>query len=170
MPAYTIEHEGGFVFLCFTLFFLLLLIHFQPLLIHSQSYFNLLFTPLLFTFYFLLFTFYSFIFQPLLIHFQSYFISNTGTVDSDEVVLGFIAPPGAGTNGVPLQSLFGFERVFVKAGASVDVYLYPSLMEFAQTNKNGSKSVLVGNYTIWFGVKDTQVLGGGYVETVVRAW
>lgn len=41
-----------------------------------------------------------------------------GTVDSDDVVLGFIVPPGAGTNGTPLQELFGFERVFVPAGAS----------------------------------------------------
>ena len=96
-------------------------------------------------------------------------VTNTGTMDSDDVVLGFIAPPGAGQNGVPLQSLFGFERVHVKAGDSVDVYLYPSLMEFAKTELNGTKTVLDGEYKIWFGVKDTLKLGGGYVETVIRA-
>ena len=31
---------------------------------------------------------------------------------------------GAGTNGLPLKRLFGFERVHVKAGQSVNVYLY----------------------------------------------
>ena len=36
-------------------------------------------------------------------------VTNTGPVDSDDVVLGFLVPPGAGQNGVPLQQLFGFE-------------------------------------------------------------
>lgn len=30
-------------------------------------------------------------------------VTNTGAVDSDEVVLGFLAPPGNGTNGVPIK-------------------------------------------------------------------
>ena len=30
-------------------------------------------------------------------------VTNTGKVDSDDVVLGFMVPPGAGTGGVPLQ-------------------------------------------------------------------
>ena len=34
-------------------------------------------------------------------------VTNTGSVDSDEVVLGFLVPPGAGTNGVPLQVMRG---------------------------------------------------------------
>ena len=42
-------------------------------------------------------------------------VTNTGTVDADDVVLGFLVPPGAGVNGVPLQTLFGFERVHVPA-------------------------------------------------------
>ena len=43
-------------------------------------------------------------------------VTNTGSVDSDEVVLGFLTPPGAGQNGVALKTLFGFQRVHVKAG------------------------------------------------------
>ena len=35
-------------------------------------------------------------------------VTNTGSVDADDVVLGFLTPPGAGEDGVPLQSLFGF--------------------------------------------------------------
>eukprot|EP01043_Picozoa_sp_COSAG02_P059678 COSAG02_NODE_7649_length_2916_cov_1.289315_2_plen_493_part_01 len=45
-------------------------------------------------------------------------VTNTGKLDADDVVLGFISPPGAGTNGIPLQSLFGFERIHVRAGQS----------------------------------------------------
>ena len=46
-------------------------------------------------------------------------VTNTGSMDADDVVLGFISPPGAGKGGLPLQSLFGFERVHVKAGETV---------------------------------------------------
>lgn len=50
-------------------------------------------------------------------------VTNTGTVDSDYVVLGFLVPPGAGTNGIPLQTLFGFDRVRVAVGQTVSVWL-----------------------------------------------
>ena len=50
-------------------------------------------------------------------------VTNTGSVDADDVVLGFMTPPGAGENGVPLKTLFGFERVHVKAGETVRHYV-----------------------------------------------
>ena len=43
-------------------------------------------------------------------------VTNTGLVDADDVVLGFLTPPRAGIGGVPLQSLFGFERVHLRSG------------------------------------------------------
>ena len=46
-----------------------------------------------------------------------------------ETVLGFLEPPGAGVGGVPRQTLFAFQRVFVKAGETVTVHLYPSLTD-----------------------------------------
>jgi hypothetical protein len=50
-------------------------------------------------------------------------VTNTGVVDSDYVALGFLIPPGAGVDGMPLQTLFGFERVFIPAGQTVSVWL-----------------------------------------------
>ena len=35
-------------------------------------------------------------------------VTNTGVIDADDVVLGFLKPPGAGVGGTPLQTLFGF--------------------------------------------------------------
>ena len=32
-------------------------------------------------------------------------VTNTGTVDAADAVLGIMVPPGAGTNGVPLQQV-----------------------------------------------------------------
>ena len=91
-------------------------------------------------------------------------VTNTGSVDSDDAVLGFLTPPGAGQNGVPLQSLFGFERVHVKAGASVTVYLYPELTEFAQVGPDGTRAALLGEYTVRFGEARSAKLGQGLVE------
>lgn len=45
-------------------------------------------------------------------------VTNTGTVDSAVAVLAFSTPPGAGTGGVPLKQLFGFDKVFLKARPS----------------------------------------------------
>ena len=91
-------------------------------------------------------------------------VTNIGGVDSDDVVLGFVHPPGAGSNGVPLQSLFGFERVHVKAGQSVTVFLAPALREFTQVGVGGERRVVAGEYRFRFGLTETVSAGGGYVE------
>jgi hypothetical protein len=67
-------------------------------------------------------------------------VTNTGAMDSDHVVLGMLVPPSAGVGGVPLQSLWGFERVHVKAGATVTVEMYPALTDFTQVDLEGSRS------------------------------
>merc|ERR1711953_478347 len=82
-------------------------------------------------------------------------VTNTGSRDADDVVLGFLTPPGAGKNGVPLKQLFGFERVHVKAGQTKTVYLYPSLPDFAQADRAGQLKALAGDYQVHFGVQET---------------
>ena len=96
-------------------------------------------------------------------------VTNTGLMDADDVVLGFISPPGAGTNGLPLQTLFGFERVFVKAGESVTVDLFPQLTEFAATGVDGDKSALAGTYLVSFGVREAAGKGMGFATARVAA-
>merc|ERR1711957_99905 len=91
-------------------------------------------------------------------------VTNTGNMDSDDVVLGFLVPPGAGQNGVPLQTLFGFERVHVKAGESVNVNIYPSLLDFTHTMLDGTKMAVEGDWTIRFGVQETAAHGQGFAE------
>lgn len=95
-------------------------------------------------------------------------VTNTGTVDSDDVVLGFLTPPGAGKNGVPLQTLFAFERVHVKVGETVSVLLYPQLTDFTFTQEDGSKAVLPGEYGVRFGVREAFDQGMGFTETVLH--
>ena len=100
--------------------------------------------------------------EPLVKYFVK--VTNTGTVDSDDVVLGFLVPPNAGKDGVPLQTLFGFERVHVPAGQSVDVNLYPALTDFMRTALDGTKTAAAGEWAVKFGVAETQEHGMGYAE------
>ena len=96
-------------------------------------------------------------------------VTNTGTRDSDDVVLGFLVPPGAGQNGVPLQQLFGFERVFVKAGATATVYIAANGESFTQAMETGVRVAWPGEYTVRFGNADTAVHGMGFAEFKVLA-
>lgn len=91
-------------------------------------------------------------------------VTNTGNYDADDVVLGFLTPPGAGSNGVPLQQLFGFERVFVAQGQTVTVYLGAQLSAFTQVLKDGTRLAWPGTYKVRFGVAEAQHLGMGFVE------
>ena len=91
-------------------------------------------------------------------------VTNTGSVDSDDVVLGFLVPPGAGANGVPLQELFGFERVFVPAGQTVTVYLGAQGVRFTQAGVDGVRRALAGEYSVRFGVAETAAGGMGFAE------
>lgn len=96
-------------------------------------------------------------------------VTNTGAVDSDDVVLGFIVPPGAGTGGTPLQELFGFERVHVPAGQTVTVYLGAQGVRFTQAGSDGVRRVLAGEYTVRFGVREAASSGMGFAEVKVLA-
>lgn len=91
-------------------------------------------------------------------------VTNTGEVDADDVVLGFLVPPNAGADGAPLQSLFGFERVHVAAGSSADVWLYPTLADFSHTARDGSQRAADGEWTVRFGVRQTAPHGQGFAE------
>jgi hypothetical protein len=91
-------------------------------------------------------------------------VTNSGSVDSDDVVLGFLVPPGAGVDGVPLQELFGFQRVFVPAGQTVTVYLGAQGVRFTQAGVDGVRRVLRGEYKVRFGVRETAELGSGFAE------
>jgi len=91
-------------------------------------------------------------------------VTNTGSRDADEVVLGFLVPPNAGSNGIPLKVLFGFERVHVKAGQTVSVFLYPALTDFAQAGADGKLAAAPGEYQVHFGVLETLKYGMGYAN------
>ena len=96
-------------------------------------------------------------------------VTNTGDRDADDVVLGFLEPPGAGVDGTPLQQLFDFQRVHVRAHESVTVELTPAITDFALAQLNGTLRAAAGEYKAHFGVKEAKTLGMGFVEVDFRA-
>ena len=97
-------------------------------------------------------------------------VTNTGKMDADDVLLGFMVPPDAGKDGVPLQTLYGFSRVHVKAGETVSVNLYPTLTDFTQVDLDGSRRVQPGEYTFRFGLRETAEHRMGFAEAVVATF
>jgi hypothetical protein len=94
-------------------------------------------------------------------------VTNTGDVDADDVVLGFLKPPGAGKQGVPLQMLYDFARVHISAGSSELVTLRTTARDFTQVNPHGVRYALAGEYTFEFGVKETLPHGGGFTASTL---
>ena len=96
-------------------------------------------------------------------------VFNMGSMDSDEVVLGFFSPPGAGTHGIPLQVLFDFHRVHVSAGASVDVFFSLQARHLTQVvsdpeNKSVRVPLSSGPARVFFGVSHEGVVATARVE------
>lgn len=84
-------------------------------------------------------------------------VTNTGAVDSDYVVLGFLVPPSAGVGGAPLQQLFGFERVHVRAGATVTVWLGVGARDLTRVVRDAdgvvAREAVAGGWTVRLGVE-----------------
>ena len=75
-------------------------------------------------------------------------VTNTGSVDSAVAVLAFSTPPGAGTNGVPLKQLFGFEKVFLRAGDSTTVFFGMAARDLTLVGTDGDRYVGVGAWRV----------------------
>jgi len=93
-------------------------------------------------------------------------VTNTGDMAADEVVLGFMKPPGAGENGVALKSLFGFQRIHLAAGETKEVFLYPALGDFIRIDESGLQVAFPGEYKIEFGVQGAAFLEAGVVNAI----
>ena len=78
-------------------------------------------------------------------------VSNTGGRAGDEVVLLFAAPPGAGTQGRPLQFLVGFERLHLAAGEAQTVEFELLPRHFTLAAERGGVETPAGEWLFWVG-------------------
>ncbi|MEY4761949.1 MAG: hypothetical protein RLZZ200_1805 [Pseudomonadota bacterium] len=75
-------------------------------------------------------------------------VSNTGKVAGDEVVQGYLRTPQADG---PIQTLVGFSRVHIEAGASRDVSFTLDPRLLSSVDGKGDRAVLPGRYLLTLG-------------------
>ena len=68
-----------------------------------------------------------------------------------------------------IKSLFGFERIHVPAGATVEVILYPEFTDLTHVGADGVRTANTGTYTVSFGIQDTADQGMGFAKHVFSA-
>jgi len=74
-------------------------------------------------------------------------VTNTGKVESDNVVLGFITNQ---PNGL-LKELFGYERVHLKPGENTTVYFTVPPQVLSTVDEEGNEDILPGIYHLTMG-------------------
>ena len=95
-------------------------------------------------------------------------VSNTGSVDSDDVVLAFLVPPGSGQGGRPLQELLGWARVHVAAGQSQLVQINAPWAALTLVDGEGRRAAVPGTWVVRVGVRQAAVQGGmGFAEALL---
>lgn len=82
-------------------------------------------------------------------------VTNTGTMDGDEVVQLYVSRPGLKT--APLRALARFDRIHLKAGETKTVTFTLDSRALSTVNADGSRSVKAGKVELW--------LGGGQPST-----
>ena len=77
-------------------------------------------------------------------------VTNTGKIDSEEVVQFYISSPLAGEQD-PIYDLKSFKREFLKAGETKSITFNLSKETFNQFNSEGKQVIRKGEYTVYIG-------------------
>ena len=80
-------------------------------------------------------------------------VTNTGTMDGDDVVLAYITPPQVLRDGQtpPIKQLFGFERVHLNVNETKQVFFPFNIETLFTIARDGSKWLHPGQYHILIG-------------------
>ncbi len=80
-------------------------------------------------------------------------VTNTGSMNGDDVVLAYIVPPQVIRDGVtpPIKQLFGFERVSLNIGETKQVFFPLNIESMLTIARDGSKWLHPGKYSILIG-------------------
>jgi len=81
-------------------------------------------------------------------------VENIGDVSSDDVVLAFMIPPGAGMNGIPKKFLFGFDRVHLRPHDKITVTFPIMPHQLSLVGEDGFRSPATGVWKVQVGNKD----------------
>jgi hypothetical protein len=80
-------------------------------------------------------------------------ITNTGTMDGDDVVLAYVIPPQVLRHGQtpPIKQLFGFERIHLNVNQTKQVFFPFNIETLFTVDRDGSKWLHPGEYHILIG-------------------
>lgn len=80
-------------------------------------------------------------------------VTNTGTMNGDDVVLAYIKPPQVLHEGEtpPIKQLFAFERVNLNVGETKQVFFPLAVQSMVRIGRDGSKWLIPGEYQILIG-------------------
>ena len=78
-------------------------------------------------------------------------VTNTGSRSGTVSVLAFAVPPDAGTNGLPLKSLFGFQKVELAPGESKTLQFAVTAHDLSCVNESGERTALGGPWRFLLG-------------------
>lgn len=78
-------------------------------------------------------------------------VTNTGNVESDDVVLAFATPPSPGQGGQPLKSLIGFQRVHLAPGETQSVFFGVRASALCLPDQDGALTSVTGKWKIQVG-------------------
>eukprot|EP01095_Lingulamoeba_sp_RSL-Kostka_P009401 TRINITY_DN3243_c0_g2_i1.p1 TRINITY_DN3243_c0_g2~~TRINITY_DN3243_c0_g2_i1.p1 ORF type:complete len:488 (+),score=165.70 TRINITY_DN3243_c0_g2_i1:127-1590(+) len=81
-------------------------------------------------------------------------VTNTGNMEGDDVVLGFVYP---NAEDAPFKKLFGFERIHLNPGETKEVYFFQSVGTLALYNKLGYSYIKPGMKNIKIGKLDFEL-------------
>ena len=82
-------------------------------------------------------------------------VTNTGTMDGDDVVLAYIKPPQVLREGQtpPIKQLFGFERIHLSVNETKQVFFPLNMKVLFTIDRDGSKWLRPGQYHILIGIQ-----------------
>ncbi len=84
-------------------------------------------------------------------------VTNNGPYAAADSVLCFLTPPGAGTNGNPIQSLVGFTRIFLNVGESQTVFFPLTARDITLIDQAGHRVAAEGRYELHIGVGPNRI-------------
>lgn len=80
-------------------------------------------------------------------------VTNTGSMNGDDIVLAYIVPPQVHLHGQtpPIKQLFGFERIHLNVGETKQVFVPLNMKSILSVAQDGSKWFYPGQYSILIG-------------------
>jgi hypothetical protein len=107
--------------------------------------------------------------KKVLLHLYRVNVTNTGDLEGNDVVLGYVTPPEESLNdpSPPIKRLFAFQRVHLDVGQTIQIYFPLNIQSLLTIGHDGSKWLEPGSYTIIIGKQHMYTI---YLQGKTTLW